>query len=465
MSEKEPNLFVIVADSLRADSIPEEIQEISESLEGVNFKNAFSTANATIDSMPSLTYGVYSDKMGRTNPELTSLAEYLEDEGYDSSLWTDNRVMNSSKGLNKGFSGGENKKMYRHKVQELVQVFNSNFLFQSAQSVYFQIIKPFLSNFGQNYHYKPAGKLYQRVLESLGDSDRPQFHLIHCMDTHYPYEPPQEYIDKYEFNTSSDRDKISHLTSKVMITSGKESLTQRDVDDCRQAYEASVDYWAEETRKFLSKLMDRGHFNPEKDILVITSDHGECFDLEKNMLGHTPSPAYWEELIHVPLVVSSPDWGYKEVSGQVSHIDLVPTVLEMMDKSVPDTFQGDSASSPEGMARENVFLTSLGPEKVFRGVRTDKGSKMFSDRTRNESNKFISGSGTERVYLLETKVEDGSEKIVNRFRFSENYKTDLNNDFLLDIMEREHDGLVESSESRTEDVKQQLRELGYHDEI
>lgn len=56
-----PNVFVLSADSLRANAFASLMGDVPGLIDGVAFTNAVSTANATGSSMPSLVGGVYSE--------------------------------------------------------------------------------------------------------------------------------------------------------------------------------------------------------------------------------------------------------------------------------------------------------------------------------------------------------------------------------------------------------------------
>jgi len=75
-----------------------------------------------------------------------------------------------------------------------------------------------------------------------------------------------------------------------------------------------------------------------KDILdssltIITADHGEEF-LDHGHFGHRPK--LYDELIHVPLVIKGPGIPQgKRVDKIVQHLDIAPTILDLLDIPVP----------------------------------------------------------------------------------------------------------------------------------
>ena len=78
----------------------------------------------------------------------------------------------------------------------------------------------------------------------------------------------------------------------------------------------------------------------DNTIVVFTSEHGDMMG-DHGML---EKRSFYEESARVPLLISVP-WLSKEqtlVEGSVSHIDLVPTLLELSGNALPDTLQGKS---------------------------------------------------------------------------------------------------------------------------
>lgn len=93
--------------------------------------------------------------------------------------------------------------------------------------------------------------------------------------------------------------------------------------------------------RILQALEDSGQ--SENTIVVFTSDHGEMLGshalFKKGLL--------YEEAVKVPLLIRVP-WlsgSQQMIEGRVSHIDLVPTLLELMGQPVPDHLQGRSRVS------------------------------------------------------------------------------------------------------------------------
>jgi uncharacterized sulfatase len=73
--------------------------------------------------------------------------------------------------------------------------------------------------------------------------------------------------------------------------------------------------------------------------LIVTSDHGEMF--ERGIAGHL-EPTFHQPLMHVPLLIFPPGQQERiDVYTPTAAIDLLPTLLHLTDKSIPDWLEGE----------------------------------------------------------------------------------------------------------------------------
>jgi arylsulfatase len=81
----------------------------------------------------------------------------------------------------------------------------------------------------------------------------------------------------------------------------------------------------------------------DNTIVVYTSDHGDMMGAHQ-LLAKT---VMYEESVRVPWLMRIPQQGGKKqlIKQRLSHIDLVPTLLELMGREVPDTLAGKSLVS------------------------------------------------------------------------------------------------------------------------
>jgi len=67
----------------------------------------------------------------------------------------------------------------------------------------------------------------------------------------------------------------------------------------------------------------------DNTVLIVTADHGEEFGEHG---GTIHSRTCYEEVTHVPLFLRIPNAGAKRIQSPVALLDIVPTLLEMLDK-------------------------------------------------------------------------------------------------------------------------------------
>ncbi|MDQ2644085.1 MAG: sulfatase-like hydrolase/transferase [Myxococcota bacterium] len=105
----------------------------------------------------------------------------------------------------------------------------------------------------------------------------------------------------------------------------------------RDRYDSEIwyaDHW-------IGKLLEFAEQQPwwKNTVVIVTADHGEAFG-EHQMYKHAFE--LWENLVRVPLLVFGGDIKPTRIDLRRSHIDLAPTILELMKVPAPAGFQGAS---------------------------------------------------------------------------------------------------------------------------
>lgn len=487
MTEHQPNVFALTIDSLRADVYSEVINELTTVIQGVEFTNAFATASNTGSSMPTLAAGVYCDHVADGTPnldlgdpeenDLVTVAEVLSNAGYMCSLWSDNVIFGSSRDYDRGFNSGRTGvPTWKKRAQRLIQRTGSDRLFNTCRWIYFNLLSRIEATLPQGSSYNiSAADHHQSVLDSLEGTSGGQMHWIHYMDVHHPFDPPAEYLDNRPLNTDRNPAKLAELSSKAIIQNRGEGVSDQDIEDIEQAYLAAAEYLRDEITTFAEKLIEKGHYVPGRDVFVLTSDHGEGFDRDLHgMLGHTPTPAFWDDLVHVPLVIGHPDWEPGEVDCQVSLIDLVPTILRAVDAPVPSSLHGTGAVQPTDLSRDYVYFSATGPYRSYYGVRDKSGWKLFSDRISTSNSVELTGTDESQDHerILLTRAVNGSETIKFERQLDENDRpsdTDEREHWLeLQRQLEEQYGNVVTRRfdaDLSDETIEQLQQLGYVDNI
>jgi len=154
------------------------------------------------------------------------------------------------------------------------------------------------------------------------------------MDVHEPYVPEKRYLDQVDPSIS--------LSKQEMFTLFQEVVLKRDASDPKtvallhQLYRAHV-LEVDEYAKELFGILER-HGVLDESTVIVTTDHGDEFG-EHGGLSHDGK--FYEELVHVPLLVVNPP----EAAGQrcdtlVSGLDLPPTVMALFGLQSHQNFQG-----------------------------------------------------------------------------------------------------------------------------
>lgn len=164
----------------------------------------------------------------------------------------------------------------------------------------------------------------------------------------------------------------------------------------RDVYDQEVRF----TDARVGKLVDWALAQPwgQHTAVIISADHGESFGAH-NLFKH--GYELWEDVIHVPLLIYAPGAHARRIDTPRSHIDLAPTILELMGLRVPQSLPGKSLV-PE--------LYGLAPEP--RPVIADLPRDTLQDRRRaliQGTDKLIA-FGDDRYFMLFDLKTDPEER-------------------------------------------------------
>lgn len=180
-----------------------------------------------------------------------------------------------------------------------------------------------------------------RFLESQ-PQDKPCLMVVSYDEPHHPFTCPPEYVEKfldYEYDLGpAAEDTLANKpvhqrewAQTVNIPVKNRKVRQPLYFGCN----SYVDYE-------IGRVIDAVHARfPENTWIIFTSDHGEMMGAHR--LGGK-GPAMYEEITHVPLLVEMPgqENAGKEVNTVVSHIDLLPTMMQLAGLAVPPILEGNS---------------------------------------------------------------------------------------------------------------------------
>jgi arylsulfatase A-like enzyme/Flp pilus assembly protein TadD len=176
---------------------------------------------------------------------------------------------------------------------------------------------------------RSVGKVIDVALHWIkNQGQNPWFCWIHLFDPHIPYSPPQVFKDKYPHDF----------------------------------YGGEVAYVDRELGRLFLYLEKRQ--NRDFPLTVLTSDHGESLG-EHGELTH--GVFAYNSTLHIPLIIFYPNLFPKSkvIEEIVRHIDIAPTILDILGIEVPEVIQGKSLVSleknPSRWKGEDCYFESLSP--------------------------------------------------------------------------------------------------------
>lgn len=240
--------------------------------------------------------------------------------------------------------------------------------------------------------------LLQKIRAALTDG-RPIFALYHTYEIHSPYEPPPEYHDifgRFRSEISPKSEALAPMAAKA----GK-ILAPEDFDFLESRYDGEIRFTDDVLKRFFEQLAEIGFL--DNALVIVTADHGEEFGDHGGLLHRG---TLFEELVHVPLILSGPMVAEGLVDPRlVSLIDVTPTIL-------------DHAGLPPTPIMEGHSLLDRPPVDDWSAQRTfaQYTSRLYSVRTPRW--KLVHQSGPGLVQLFDLR-HDPSERRNVALRFPE----------------------------------------------
>ena len=163
--------------------------------------------------------------------------------------------------------------------------------------------------------------------------------FLHGYDSHGQYDPADGYKMRfmdgvYKGELKGGKEEQGRLREEG-LKEGRIQLKDEDVRFWRALYDEKIYDANQRFQVFVDELKKLGLM--DKTIIILTSDHGtEFYEHQRFDHGFT----LYDELIHVPLVICLPGVKVgKVISDQVRGIDLMPTVLDLLNITVNDKDQ------------------------------------------------------------------------------------------------------------------------------
>jgi arylsulfatase len=332
MTNRPRNVVLLSFDALRADHLgrygyDRDTSPVLDELarESLIFENAYSASSHTREAVPALLTGRYPDEAVDGDYRLASdsIASTLSDAGFTTAGFHSNPYVSRAYGFGHGFDTfDDDLHLGRNRFVALAQ--------RALDKL-------------RNRHYARADEINQRSLSWLDslDNDRQMFLWNHYMDTHGPYEPPDDYRTMYADRGLSDREAQSLYQRAI---SDPESITDSERRLLINLYDAEIRYNDARVGEFLDALRDRNLLR--ESLLIVTADHGDAFGEH----GYYEHPRYLHEgLTRVPLLVRPPGGRGEVVSTPASTLDVTATIEAVINR--PSDGPGTSLLELQGDER------------------------------------------------------------------------------------------------------------------
>jgi arylsulfatase A-like enzyme len=196
---------------------------------------------------------------------------------------------------------------------------------------------------------RPGDKAHQLnevaipILNNLAAGDAPFFLFLRHMDPHAPYLPPSPF-DRM-FYDSNERDPNNQSMEPVFAFAPFAEFFKSwmppgvtDAEYIIAQYDGALAYMDACIARIFTRLEELGM--ADSTLVILNGDHGETLYDHNCFFDHH---GLYEPTLHVPLIIRHPKLpaGHR-VRGFNLHIDLVPTILELLELDADYPFDGQS---------------------------------------------------------------------------------------------------------------------------
>lgn len=319
-----PNVVLITISSLRADNVgfmgyqkstTPNLDQFAK--ENVVFSRAFSSSGWMMPAHASIFTSLYPKDHKVTHvdhrlaPEHYTLAEILSDNGYGCAGFCCNPRLDTEHGFAQGFQFFDD-----FSVAMMLSTLSDRASVDVNKSRTNDLIND------------AAIKWLQK------NKKQPFFMFLHYYDPHWDYLPPPPYDKMFDPDYKGKIDGTG--IPREPLYSNPPS--DKDIAHMIALYDGEIRRTDEDLGDFLRYLRQNKFL--ENSLIVILGDHGEEFYDH----AHTSHQGLYDELVHVPLVVSIPKTKpvKARIDALVSQEDLLPTILDYLAIKIPGQCQGKS---------------------------------------------------------------------------------------------------------------------------
>ena len=332
--------------------------------EGVLFEDYRASSSGTLQAnaammtgQPDVVHGVDTDFFAIHASRLT-LASVLEKVGYQTAGYYSSPELESRFGFDQGFD--DYRACYTGKLAEAAQT-------RSALQAEIDVAMQAGNSEVATTLIRKLGRLDRRMtmiatvgrsaelvtdhaiaaIERAADGERPWFVFAQYSDPRHDYVPPPEYARRFDPDYKGRIIGDQYLQNPAVGVYSKDPnplrrqrvAPARDLEHIQALYAAEIAWTDAQLGRLFDELRSKELL--DRTLVVVTSDHGAEFFEH----GGIASGSLFEEQLRVPLMMRLPGVlpAGKRVPGLVSHPDLMPTILQLLDLAVPEGLASQSA--------------------------------------------------------------------------------------------------------------------------
>ena len=329
-----PHIIVISVDTLRRDHVgfhgyerrtTPALDELAKY--SIVFERAYTAFSWTLVAHMTLLTGLHPSQHGVYHAESTlpdgvpTLASRLRQAGYHTMGFHDSKWLEPRYGYDRGFT------------------------------VY-----------ARHHGARQAGEHMARALAER-PKDRPFFLFMHLMDAHNAplgegstmYAPPEPFDSIF---VPDAVEKVAGLDMAELWKRGADQLTPEQREALVALYDGGIRYVDTKLGEWIKTWWGVGLM--DNAVLVITSDHGE--GLAQRQPGYGGHGYVYEEGLRVPMIMHLPKHlrAGERVDDPVTHVDLVPTLLQLAGLEDDGRLPGRPLLRP----REDAVVYSEQPDRI-----------------------------------------------------------------------------------------------------
>lgn len=369
--EKLPNLIFIMTDHQRADSIGmvQDKKEVAPVLNGlakesVVFTKAYNACPLCVPARTALATGkyptkngvVFNDIKGKRAQDHDTIHQYMKAAGYrvghvgidhiqvspslkeriDFDFWIDDNDYEE-------YAKTKNIEMKRTPAYatEVIELQEDEYVKKAYSNAYTSVWDHPLEEFKDQYFARKAIEFIEHQEE-----DKPFALFLYFWAPHPPLKVPEPYASMFD-------PKMLTLPENVGIPSPKEPENRRSGIAAQLAEELTLEDWRrvwaahlglvnmvdEAIGNVLESIQKVGKY--ENSMIVFTSDHGDHLGQHKMY----QKMEMYDQAINVPFIFKMPKRKAQKWDVPVSHLDIVPTILDVLGIEIPKDLDGVSLAS------------------------------------------------------------------------------------------------------------------------